>query len=65
LLREWMVMKVSFPALETNPWAGLLKKWGFYPREASPVVVYVSGKMAAPAESAASSWFLVDGDRES
>ena len=65
LLRARMVMNVSFPALATNPWAGLLKKWGFYPRESSPVVVYVSGKMAAPEESAISSWFLVDGDRES
>jgi hypothetical protein len=65
LLRARMVNSVSFPALATNPWAGLLKKWGFYPRESSPVVVYVSGKMAPPAESAVSSWFLVDGDRES
>lgn len=64
-LRARMVMNVSFPALATNPWARLLPKWGFHPRESSPVVVYVSGKMAEPEESSASSWFLVDGDRES
>jgi Acetyltransferase (GNAT) domain len=64
-LRARMVMNVSFPALATNPWAGLLPKWGFHPRESSPVVVYASGKVAEPKESAASSWFLVDGDRES
>jgi hypothetical protein len=64
-LRARMVVSVSFPALATNPWAGLLPKWGFHPRESSPVVVYVSGKAAEPEESAASSWFLVDGDRES
>jgi hypothetical protein len=65
LLRARAVTSVSFPALATNPWAGLLRKWGFHPRESSSVVVYVPGMMAAPAESAASSWFLVDGDRES
>lgn len=65
LLRARMVMNISFPALATNPWAGLLQKWGFHPRESSPVVVYVAGIGAAPAESAVSSWFLVDGDRES
>lgn len=65
LLRARAVINLSLPALGTNPWAGLLKKWGFHPRESSPVVVSVLGKMAALSESAASSWFLVDGDRES
>jgi hypothetical protein len=60
-----VISSVSFPALATNPWAGLLRKWGFHPRESSPVVVYAPGKLAAPAEFAVSSWFLVDGDRES
>jgi len=65
LLRARMVMSISFPALATNPWARLLENWGFHPRESSPVVVYVAGNRATSAESAGSSWFLVDGDRES
>jgi hypothetical protein len=65
LLRTRGIITVSVPALATNPWAGLLKKWGFRQREACPVVVYASGEMTASREGPTFPWFLTDGDRES
>jgi hypothetical protein len=64
LLHARGIITVSIPALATNPWTGLLEKWGFRQREASPVVVYASGKTPASTEDP-TSWFLADGDRES
>jgi hypothetical protein len=64
LLRERAIITVSVPSLATSPWTGLLKGWGFHPREASPVVVYPPGGVAASAANV-SGWFLMDGDRES
>lgn len=59
------VVTVSAPALATNPWARLLKKWGFHQRERSPIVIYVSEKMNLPSKDLTFPWFLTDGDRES
>ena len=56
---------VSAPALATNPWAGLLRKWGFHQRERSPIVIYASEKMNRPSKDPTFPWFLTDGDRES
>jgi GNAT superfamily N-acetyltransferase len=64
LLRDRGVATLSIPTLASSPWAGLLKGWGFHPREAAPVVVYAPGTVAGSALDA-SSWFLMDGDRES
>jgi hypothetical protein len=64
LLRERAIITVSIPSLATSPWAKLLDEWGFRPREAAPVIVYVPGGVEAFAENL-SSWFLMDGDRES
>jgi hypothetical protein len=65
LLRARGIITVSVPALATNPWTGLLKKWGFRQREGSPVVVYTSAKTPALSEDATFPWFLTEGDRES
>jgi len=66
LLHTRGVITVSVPALAANPWAALLKKWGFRRREGSPVVVYGSSEMMQALHGArAFSWFLTDGDRES
>jgi len=64
LLRDRGVATLSIPTLASSPWAGLLKGWGFHPREVAPVVVYAPGTVAGSALDA-SSWFLMDGDRES
>jgi len=64
LLRDRGVVTLSMPALHSSPWAGLLKGWGFHPREVAPIVVYSPGRLAELAKNA-SSWFLMDGDRES
>jgi hypothetical protein len=65
LLRPLGIIAVSMPGLSSNPWTGLLKKWGFRQREDCPVVVYASEKTAASSEAGTSPWFLTDGDRES
>jgi GNAT superfamily N-acetyltransferase len=65
LLRPRRISTLSFPVLAMKPWAGLLKQWGFHPRESSQVVVHVPEKITETAEFAAAPWFLVDGDRES
>jgi hypothetical protein len=64
LLRDRGVATLSMPALAPGPWTGLLKCWGFYPREAASVVVCAPGGMVGSTENG-SSWFLMDGDRES
>jgi len=64
LLRDRGVVTLSMSALHSSPWAGLLKGWGFHPREVAPIVVYSPGRLAELAKNA-SSWFLMDGDRES
>jgi GNAT superfamily N-acetyltransferase len=64
-LRARAVLTVSTPVLATDPWAGLLRKWGFRPREKSPVVVCELGRTAATSQDLPSPWFLMDGDRES
>lgn len=64
LLRDRGVVTLSIPAVASGPWTGLLKGWGFRPREAAPVVVYDPGSASGSAEGA-SNWFLTDGDRES
>ena len=65
LLRPLGIIAVSVPALASNPWTGLLKKWGFRPREACPIVVCASKETAASSEAGTFPWFLTDGDRES
>lgn len=62
--RDRGVATLSFAALSVSPWSGLLKTWGFHPREAAPVVVYGPGLAAAAGENTAN-LFLMDGDRES
>jgi len=64
LVRDRGVATLSIPALASSPWADLLKGWGFHPREVAPVVVYAPGIVAGSLGDA-SSWFLMDGDRES
>lgn len=64
LLRDREVATLSIPALAPGPWTGLLKGWGFHPREVAPIVICAPGGMVGSAENA-SSWFLMDGDRES
>jgi GNAT superfamily N-acetyltransferase len=64
LLRDRGVVTLSIPALAPSPWTGLLKGWGFLPREVAPIVVCAPGREAASSENA-TSWFLMDGDRES
>lgn len=64
MLRDRGVVTLSIAALGSSPWAGLLKGWGFHPREAAPIVVYSPGSVGGFAEGV-SSWFLMDGDRES
>jgi GNAT superfamily N-acetyltransferase len=64
LLRDRGVVTLSIPAVASGPWTGLLKGWGFRPREAAPVVVYDAGSASGSAEGALN-WFLTDGDRES
>jgi GNAT superfamily N-acetyltransferase len=64
LLRDRGVVTLSIPALAPSPWTGLLKGWGFHPREVAPIVIYAPGRVAASAEDG-TGWFLMDGDRES
>ena len=65
LLRNRGVVTLSISALARNPWTGLLKRWGFRPRESSPLVVCAAGTEAAPSQDSGGPWFLMDGDRES
>ena len=65
LLRACGVITLSMPALAANPWSGLLEKWGFRPRENSPLVVYTSQTGMEPSQGLPEPWFLMDGDRES
>jgi len=64
LLRDRGVATLSIPAVASSPWAGLLKGWGFHPREVAPVIVCDPGS-AADCAAGAWNWFLTDGDRES
>jgi len=64
LLRDRGVVTLSVPTLDSSPWVGLLKGWGFHPREAAPIVLCTPGELGDAAEDR-SSWFLMDGDRES
>lgn len=64
LLRDRGVVTLSISALAPSPWTGLLKSWGFHPRESAPLVVYAPGTVASSAENVLG-WFLMDGDRES
>lgn len=63
-LRTRAVITLSIPALTTNPWTGVLKKWGFRPRENAPVVICAPGSTTT-FKHTASPWHLTDGDRES
>jgi len=63
LLRDRDVATLSIPALAPGPWTGLLKGWGFHPREVAPIVVCAPGGTGSARNT--SSWFLMDGDRES
>jgi GNAT superfamily N-acetyltransferase len=63
-LRARAIVTLSVPALATNPWTGVLKERGFYPREQAPVVICRPGSIAAGGDMA-SPWYLTDGDRES
>jgi GNAT superfamily N-acetyltransferase len=65
LLRGRGVITLSTSLLASDPRAGLLKKLGFRARESCPVVVYGHGDSGAASADAASSWMLMDGDRES
>jgi hypothetical protein len=65
LLHASKIRTVSIPALATNPWARLLRKWGFHEREAHPVVVWASRNMFMFSNELAGDWLLTDGDRES
>jgi len=65
LLRNRGVVTLSISALVPSPWSGLLKHWGFRPRESSPLVVCAAGTGAAPSQDSGDPWFLMDGDRES
>jgi Acetyltransferase (GNAT) domain len=64
-LRDRGVVTLSIPALAPGPWTGLLKRWGFRPRESSPFVVCAPEAGAGPSRDSTDSWFLMDGDRES
>jgi len=64
LLRDRGVVTLSIPALDSSPWASLLKSWGFHRRDVAPIVFYSPRNGGDSAEDA-SSWFLMDGDRES
>ncbi len=65
LLRDRGVITLSMPAPAANPWSGLLEKWGFRPRENSPLVVCESQAGMEPGQGLPEPWFLMDGDRES
>jgi hypothetical protein len=64
LLHARGITTVSVPALDTNPWTGLLKRWGFFPRDGHPVVLCFSKDILASGNPQCH-WLLTDGDRES
>jgi hypothetical protein len=64
LLHASKITTVSIPAIATNPWVGLLGKWGFHQREDHPVVVCASKKTFTSSSDPEYGWLLTDGDRE-
>jgi len=62
-------MTVSAELIASHPWRKVFRKFGFYPRESKPFIVY------APAEARSllttngalpgRSWFITGGDRDS
>ena len=65
LLRGRRIETVSVSFEEIHACTGLLKKFGFHPRESCPVVVYDPEKIVTFGEEKPSSWFIMDGDRDS
>jgi GNAT superfamily N-acetyltransferase len=65
-LRGLAVVTVNTHVLATHRWMRLFARSGFAPRDSCPVVFYPSfPKAVADREASATSWFLMDGDRES
>ena len=69
IFRRRGIITVSAELIASHPWIGLFKKFGFYPREDKPFMVYTS-KEAAPLLMpngllTYSSWFITGGDRDS
>jgi GNAT superfamily N-acetyltransferase len=60
LLRARGVATISMPVLSSDPRAGLLRKLGFWAREALPVMAF-----AGESSLSSSQMFLMHGDRES
>jgi hypothetical protein len=65
VLRQRGVMTLSAPILESHPWVPLLRRLGFRPREASPVIIYAP-RWPPPGGSGAGNgtWLLMRGDRD-
>ena len=65
-LRGLNVMTVNAHVLATHPWMRLFARLGFEARDSCPVVFYASDPaVACGGTSPATTWFLMDGDRES
>jgi len=65
-LRESDVATLSLPLLSTHPWAPVLRRLGFHPRESGPVITGGSYSSAALTHTAEGGpWLLLDGDRDS
>jgi len=65
-LRGLNVVTVSAHVLATHPWIGLFAASGFRPRDSCPVVFYsLEPELACKGRPPTTSWFLMDGDRES
>jgi GNAT superfamily N-acetyltransferase len=61
---------VSIELMESHAWMELFKKFGFYPREHKPLVVYNPREACLPSvgsnsKASQSSWFITGGDRDS
>lgn len=63
-LRAQGAITLSITLLESHPWAGLVRRLGFRPRESSPVVLYAPDALAM-AQLTGSPWLLTWGDRDS
>jgi hypothetical protein len=65
MLRQRQVISLTAPLLNTHPLIPLLKRFGFFPREHAPVVVYMPPhRRFEGVVDQGKNWFLTRGDRD-
>jgi len=69
LFRRRGLITVSAELITSHPWRKVFRKFGFYPRESKPFIVYAPAEARSPLTTNGAlpgrSWFITGGDRDS